>query len=261
MENGDNLYLDSFYKTKDEDIRFLDKGQYVEFATTMRYIQKFLKPNSKILELGAATGAYSIPLAQMGHDVTSVELLDCNLNVLKKKAKKIKNITPVKANALDLSQFKDNTFDMVLSLGPMYHLYTKKDDLKAIKEAIRVCKKGGVMFFAYITNSATVFRVGVIKNDFKCFDGILKKDGSIINTPQGVFSCHFTEEFNSYFKNLNVQKITEVAADGLADIFKKIMADLSKDDYERFLNWHFSTCERKDQLGWSSHVLYICKKK
>ena len=81
-------YLEEFYSVKDEDKRFSkSKGIYVEFATTMRYVQKFLKPNSKILELGAATGAYSIPLAKLGHDVTAVELLDCNIDVLKQKIK------------------------------------------------------------------------------------------------------------------------------------------------------------------------------
>ena len=256
-------YLEEYYSVKEEDKRFSkSKGRYIEFATTMRYIQKFLKPNSKILELGAATGAYSIPLAKMGHNVTAVELLDCNLDILKQKikSKRIKNITPIKANALDLSQFKDNSFDLVLSLGPMYHLYSKKDDIKAINEAIRVCKKGGTIFFAYITNTPVVFYMGVVHNDFKSLQGMLNNKGALKNTPEEIFSCHFPDEFENYFKGQKVKKITQVAADSIFDDCREMVDKLSKKDFETLLNWHFSVCEREDQLGWSSHVLYICKK-
>lgn len=257
----ENKYLVDFYTNNNEDIRFTkSKGTNVEFQTTMRYIDKFLKPNFDILELGASTGAYSIPLSKKCKSVTAVELLDCNLDVLKQKAKRIKNLTPIKANALDLSQFKDNSFDMVLSLGPMYHLYTKKDDLKAIKEAIRVCKKGGIIFFAYLTHSSVIFYDGVVKNHFGKIKNLIDNNGVCVNTPEEIFSSHFTEDFEAYFKNLNVKKLHHVAADGLATCCRDMVNQLTQKDFQTFLEWHFNTCERADQLGWSSHVLYICKK-
>ena len=257
----ENPFLVNFYKENDESTRFKrSKGTNVEFETTMHYIKKYLKPNCKILELGASTGNYSIPLAKMGYDVTAVELLDENLDVLKQKSKKLKNITPIKANALDLSQFKDNTFDLVLSLGPMYHLYTKKDDKKAINEAIRVCKKGGILFFAYLTHSSVIFYEGVVKNNFKNIGYAINDKGEAKNSPEEIFSSHFCDEFENYFKDLKVKKLNHVATDGLATCCRTFFDNLSKKDYETFLRWHFSTCERTDQLGWSSHVLFICKK-
>ena len=257
---GDN-YLKNFYTENNEDIRFKkSKGNSVEFETTMHYIKKYLKPGMKILELGAATGAYSITLAKMGYNVTAFELLDCNLDVLKKKAKRIKNIIPIQGNALDLSMFEDNSFDIVLSLGPMYHLYSKKDDIKAIKEALRVCKKGGILFFAYIPHSSCVFYTGVVKNKFSEIENLIDEKGRIKNLQEDIFSSHFSEDFEAYFKNLNIKKLHHLASDGLATGLREIVDRLSPKNYKAFLKWHLNTCERYDQLGWSNHLLYICKK-
>lgn len=64
-----------FYNNYDEDSRLKRKNRMPEYLTTMKYIEKYLKPNSKIIEIGAGTGRYSIALADMGYDVTAVELV------------------------------------------------------------------------------------------------------------------------------------------------------------------------------------------
>ena len=119
------------YTEYDEDTRLVsDRGHNLEYLTTMRYIQKFLKPGAKILEIGAATGRYSITLAKMGYDVTAVDLTPKNVEVMKSKSKRLKNFNCMVGDALDLSMFEDKTFDMVLNLGPMYHLFNKKIKIK-----------------------------------------------------------------------------------------------------------------------------------
>ena len=55
-------------------------------------------------------------------------------------------ITALQGNALDLSLFPDGSFDLTMLLGPMYHLYTKEDKLRALSEAVRVTKPGGKPF-------------------------------------------------------------------------------------------------------------------
>ena len=63
------------------------------------------------------------------------------------------NITALQGNCLDLYMYQDNTFDITLVLGPLYHLYDEEDIYKAINEAIRVTKTGGKIFIAFITSS------------------------------------------------------------------------------------------------------------
>ena len=75
-----------FYDEVEEDTR-LERSRHgqLEFATTMEYIHRYAKPGAKLIELGAATGRYSVALAKEGYDVTAVELVEKNLEVLRRK--------------------------------------------------------------------------------------------------------------------------------------------------------------------------------
>lgn len=254
--------IKNYYVNDDEDIRFTkSKGTKLEFITTMKYIQKYAKKGFKILELGAATGAYSIPLAQQGYSVTAVELIQENLDVLIKKAKGISNLVAMQGDAVNLSRFADNSFDMVLVFGPMYHLFKTKEKLSAVNEAIRVCKPNGILMFAFLSHSATVWSYGVKKHHLLDLLPLLGKDGKIKDEPDEIFTSYFKEDFLKLFNNTNTQALKFVAADGLAyGIARQFVDLLNEKEYEAFVNWHLSTCERDDHQGISSHMLYICKK-
>ena len=103
--------VSSFYNEIDEDGR-LNKSRHgqMEYITTMHYINKYAKEGAKLLEIGAGTGRYSIALAKAGYNVTAVELVENNLQVLKKNSEGIDNIQSYQGDALDLSRFADNSF-------------------------------------------------------------------------------------------------------------------------------------------------------
>ena len=132
----------------------LENGQ-LEYCTTMTYIHRHATTQSKILEVGAGTGRYSIALTKEGMDVTAVELVESNLAVLRENSKGMANIKSFQGDATNLSRFSDNSFDVTLLLGPMYHLYETDEVNCAIDEAIRVTKPGGVILFAFISVFAT----------------------------------------------------------------------------------------------------------
>ena len=145
MSTGREI-VSGYYAQYDEDGRLqrTRHGQ-LEYHTTMTYIHRYAAKGSKVLEVGAGTGRYSIALAKEGMDVTSVELAESNLAVLEENSKGMGNITSCQGDATDLSRFADDCFDVTLSLGPMYHLYEADDVDRAIDEAIRVTKPGGVI--------------------------------------------------------------------------------------------------------------------
>ena len=156
--------LEQYYNKFNEEKRLDSRHGQVEFITSMKYIHEVLDSISqvssadttpiiapqdiKILDIGAGTGRYSVALANEGYDVTAVELVKYNLGILKKKNSTVK---AMQGNALNLKKLADNTFDVTLLFGPMYHLFGFEDKKKALSEAKRVTKPNGIILIAYLS--------------------------------------------------------------------------------------------------------------
>lgn len=109
--------LENYYSKGKENNRLTeDKAHMVEFLTTVRYIDKYIKKKDRILDIGAGTGIYSLYYAKKGYKVDAIELTNANIEEFKKNIKPEMDIKVEKGNALDLSRYKDNTFDITLLL-------------------------------------------------------------------------------------------------------------------------------------------------
>ncbi len=153
-------YLTAFYNEYDEESRLQSRHGSVEFITTMRYIEKYIKPGDRVLEIGAATGRYSHALARQGYQVDAVELVEHNIEIFRKNTQPREKVTITQGNALDLGNFPNDRYDITLLLGPLYHLYTEQDKRQAIGEALRVTKPGGVVFVAYVISDGCLLDEG-----------------------------------------------------------------------------------------------------
>ena len=138
--------LNNYYNLKNEHERFSHRYNSVEFLTTLRTIDAYLTPGCRILEIGAASGRYSHRYARMGYAVDAVELIPRNIELFRENTEPGENVTITEGNAADLSFLPDNTYDITLLLGPMYHLFTKEEQEKAMSEAVRVTKND-ILFF------------------------------------------------------------------------------------------------------------------
>ena len=138
--------LEEYYNNRDEENRLLSQHGQVEYLTTTKYIHECLSGLSdpRILEVGAGTGRYSVELARKGYSVTAVELVQHNLDILRSKLDGSEPIAAMQGNALDLSMLQDDSFDLTMLLGPMYHLYTLEDKLQALSEAVRVTRPADI---------------------------------------------------------------------------------------------------------------------
>ena len=259
----DNKYLKEFYENYDEDGRLLSRHGRVEFITTMSYIDRFLFPGAKILEIGAGTGRYSHTLARKGYTVDAIELLEHNIEQFNKNTAEGERITVRQGNATHLSFIDDDSYDLTLLLGPMYHLYENEDKRLALSEAIRVTKKGGVIFAAYCMGDASVlqygFGRGVIKDLIeKCM--LDTETFATFSNPWDIFELYRKEDIDELRENFDVTQLHFLATDGYATHIRERLAEMDEETYELFIKYHLATCERLDLIGYSNHTLDIFRK-
>ena len=255
--------LNDFYENYDEDNRLLSRYGFVEYLTTMRYIERYLKPGMRVLEIGAATGRYSHALARKGYKVDAVELVEHNIEIFKANTQEGENINIIQGNAMDLSAFEDNTYDIILILGPLYHLFTEEDKLKALKEAVRVTKKGGVIFAAYCMGDASILLYGFQKDEIHSLINKCKLNTETFDTfsePFDIFELHRKEDIEALRAKLNVEHLHLIATDGYANHMREKLEEMDEDTYNLFLKYHLATCHRQDMLGYSNHTLDIFRK-
>jgi ubiquinone/menaquinone biosynthesis C-methylase UbiE len=255
--------LTDFYRNYDEEGRLLSRHGSVEFLTTMRYIEKYLQPGMRILEIGAATGRYSHALARMGYQVDAVELVQHNIDLFCEKTEPTEDVTIRQGDARDLSFYESNTFDVTLLLGPMYHLFTESDQKQALSEAIRVTKPGGVIFAAYCGNEATMvqycFGKGMILDPHlrSLIDPLTFKASS---DPAELFQLYRKEEIDALMKDFSVERLHYVGTDMATNYMRPTIDAMDDELFDLYLQYHFSICERSDCVGTSHHILDIFRK-
>ena len=247
--------LSNFYNKFNENKRLDTRHGQVEFLTSIRYIEQYLQPGDKIVDIGAGPGRYSLYFKDKGYDVTAVEYVRPNIGMLRAKDK---DIRIVEASATDLSMFKDDEFDVAIMFGPMYHLYSKQDKIKALSEAKRICRK--YIFVTYIMNEYAVIEYAFKDNHYKEIKDKLTDDYHI-DDPDNIFFQVRIENIDELNDICNLELIKRFASDGPTDYMRSYINEMDDETFEAYLKFHFSTCERKELLGASSHVVDILKKK
>lgn len=250
-----------YYNSYNEDNRLKSKTHLPEYLITMKYIKKYLTPNSKILEIGAGTGRYSIALADMGYDITSVELVPHNIEILKSKIKAEHKIKVFEGNACDLSFIEDNTYDIVLLLGPMYHLFNDIDKHKALSEAIRVTKKGGVIYSAYCNNDTVIYKMFYKKRILDYIDkGLIDDNFHACSSPNEIFALYRKSDIDKLMKNYDVTRLHFVGVDMLSYLYSNKLNLLNKKEFEEYMKFLSVICEREDLVGFHSICLMFSRK-
>lgn len=255
--------LNQFYENYDEDGRLLSRHGNVEFTTTMHFIDQYLRPGMRILEVGAATGRYSHALARRGFRVDAVEPVAHNIDIFRQLTQPHETVTIRQGDARDLSAFEDNTFDLTLILGPMYHLFGEADRRRALREAVRVTKKGGVIFAAYCMMDASVLCYGFVRNALKSLiqeNRIDLTDFSQVHSRLDYFCLSRKEEIDALRDGLGVTQLHFAASDGYAKHMEDALASMDEETYQLYLRYHLATCERPDLVGISHHTLDIFRK-
>ncbi len=253
--------LEQYYNKFNEEKRLSSRHGQVEYITTMKYIHKYLEdmPQAAILDIGAGTGRYSVALAQEGYDVTAVELVKYNLGILKSKNSSVK---AYQGNALNLKRFADESFDMTLLFGPMYHLYTEEDKQKALAEAKRVTKPNGIILVAYCMNEYCVltyaFKEGHIR---ECLQkDRLTEDFHSSAEAEDLYDYVRIEDIDALNEAAGLKRIQIISPDGPANYMRPVLNAMDEETFSLFIQYHLATCERADLIGAGAHTVDILRK-
>jgi len=148
--------LENFYNKASEETR-LEKGMGIfEFERIKELIELHIsRPNSIIVDVGGGTGKYSEWLAKKGHNVHLIEPVLKHIKLAESRAKKLKNPFSIAIGEAKTLPFKNETADLVILHGPLYHLQKREDRIAAIIEAKRVLKPGGIILGFAINATAS----------------------------------------------------------------------------------------------------------
>lgn len=256
--------LEEYYNKFNEEKRLNSRHGQVEFRTSMKYIHKYIDAaipanQYRILDIGAGTGRYSVALAEEGYDVTAVELVKYNLGILKSKNSTVK---AMQGNALNLKKLANDQFDLTLLFGPMYHLFGFEDKLKALNEARRVTKPGGILLVAYCMNE-----YGVLTYAFKerhileCVkDQRFTEDYHTISSKENLYDYVRLEDIDALNEASGLTRLQIISPDGAANYMRPFLNQLTEEEFEYFVQYHMRTCERPDLIGAGAHTLDILQK-
>ena len=250
--------IERHYNKHPEDLRLLRRHGIVEFETTMHHLRRFLRPDFHLLDIGAGTGRYTSALMKEGYDVKAVELVKRNIDVFLKREPAA---DVVQGDARNMPFLPDASADVTLLLGPLYHLIGDEEKLKALREAKRVTKPGGLIFVAYLMNEYSILSY--------CFDedrigglmerGAVDEDFHIQASQDELYDYVRLEDIDRLDRMAGLERVTIFSPDGPADYMRTRLNRMSDETFARFLDYQKRVSERPYLMGAGSHVVDVVK--
>ena len=246
----------------------LDEHQ-LEFDLTLRYLEEYLPCTSAILEIGAATGRYTLELAKHGHDVTAVDLSpvlidECKLHLA--DAGLADQVRFVVADARDLSAVNDDDFDAVLIMGPLYHLVRSSDRGLALAESLSRLRSGGLIFSTFLSRFGVLgdlmTRVPQWIDDADHVRALVDVGRRPENAPRGGFRGYFAlpSEIVALHEDLGIETIAFAGVEPVISSDDAKYNDLHGEERTAWLDLLFEISIEPSIVGASRHLLYIGRK-
>ena len=250
--------IEKHYNKHPEDQRLLRRHGIVEFETTMYHLHRFLKQGQYVLDIGAGTGRYTSALMAEGYQVKAVELVRRNIEVFLKREP---TADVVQGDARNMAFLPTGVADITLLLGPLYHLIGDDEKLKALNEAKRVTKPGGLIFVAYLMNEYSILSY--------CFDeeriedllarGVVDRQYHVQVQEGELYDYVRMEDVNRLNQMAGLERVTVFSPDGAADYMRTRLNYMSDKTFSRFIEYQKCISERPDLIGAGSHIVDVVR--
>ena len=258
----------NFYQNQyDESTRLTHGPGDIELLRTLDVLTRFLpSETSAVLDVGGGAGVYADWLANQGHDVSLIDPVPRHVETANKIAPGPGSITASIGDARSI-EAQDDSFDVVLMLGPLYHLPEPSDRIAAWAEAKRVCRPGGLIAAAVISRFASFH--DMLTRHKLTEPGILEMVTTDLETGQhrnpamvdGLFTTaylHHPDEISREATAAGVEIKHIIGVEGLASYAEDLPNQLADETTRTaILDMLRKTEEEASIVGASNHILAI----
>lgn len=269
MMKDDISDIAAYYdRNPDMEHRRLEEHQ-LEYDLTLRFLYEYLPDQGSILEVGAATGRYTLALAERGYSITAVdlsaELIKNNQQIISESG--LGEFVEYRvADARDLSNITMRDYDGVLLMGPLYHLIDEGDRKRSLTQAHQHLKTGGVIFSAFIS------RYGIMGDLMKNFSDWIENQKEVETVlslgrdpddyPKGGFRAYFAEvsEIKSLHEALGFETMALVGVEPAISADDESYNKLEGTQRQLWLDLLYKMSREESLIGASRHLLYIGRK-
>lgn len=250
--------IEKHYWKHPEDLRLTRRHGIVEYETTMHHLHRFLRPGQTVLDVGAGTGRYASALMAEGYSVKAVELVKRNIEIFLKRQP---DADVVKGDARSMPFIPDDFADITLLLGPLYHLIGDEEKLRALAEAKRVTRPGGLIFIAYLMNEYSILsycfdqdRIGQLMEQ-----GVVSPDFHVLPAQGELYDYVRLDDIDRLNRHSGLERVTIFSPDGAADYMRLRLNRMSDDTFRRFIDYQKCISERPELIGAGSHVVDVVR--
>ena len=241
-----------------------------EFELTTYMMDQYIRPGDSVLDIGGGPGRYSIHYTQKGCAVTLAELSLGNVEYAKAKAREAGVDFPAYAvNCLELDKLELPQFDHVFLMGPLYHLQSEADRVKAVENALQCLKPGGKLYVSFIpVFSGLIYDLQ--HEGHICEDVAIPACRKLVeDVPKGedYSGPGFTAVYFYHLRNIlpfmerfPLKKLHLFGQEGFLAPNKLQLRERSPEEVAQWVELAKQCIEVPELLSWSEHIMYIGEK-
>lgn len=245
--------------------------QAFEYQGTLTMFSRYLQKNCRICDVGAGTGRYAIELMKQGHRVTLFELSPELLSIARREVEAAQVVADnyICDDATNLASLPPESFDVVLLMGPMYHVIDDVRRSAILSGAMSVLRPGGLLFSAYI-NSYGLIITGLdefpheLENQSDIL-GVLQPRRQVDTGDESGFQAYFCppEAAVAEIISAGFEVITYAGVEGIATSNRTAIRNAQENNprtYKAFLDANPHFIEKSPFRDLAGHILVVARK-
>ena len=263
MSSNYDKIIDRYSGNPENGRELSSRTNSLEFYYTKKHLDEYITPEKRVLEIGCATGYYGFYYAGRCREYVGIDLFPTHIELFNQKIvdSEFTNVSCQVGDATNLENISDAEFDVVLCLGPMYHLPSDERE-SVFEECNRVCKTGGILAFAYITSVGTYAgcccynKWKDIYPNAKATEYVFEK-GTDDERP-GLFYFTMPEEMEAAAQRHGLAKIKNLGTS--FQFSMEIVDEMSDERFELMKPVYDQLTSHESCTGMSGHALLVCRK-